>query len=80
MIILEANILELRESIGEKTVTATTEQALALSNMDSMLVTADTSHVDKSWLKAQAYENMNAMLVTVDTSHFDRSWLKAEAI
>ena len=46
--------------------------------MYAMLVTVDTSHFDRSWLKLEALSNMPAMLVTADTSHFDRSWLKAE--
>ena len=44
-----------------------------------MLVTAETSHFDKSWLKADAPENMNPIFKTAATSHFDRSWLKADA-
>ena len=44
-----------------------------------MSLTADTSHFDRSWLKAEAPLNMSAMSVTADTSHFDRSWLKSEA-
>ena len=51
----------------------------ASENINFMLVTADTSHLDRSWLKADAYENMLPMLVAADTSHFDRSWLKADA-
>ena len=47
--------------------------------MPPMLVTADTSHLDRSWLKADAYENMFPMLVAADTSHFERSWLKSDA-
>ena len=34
-----------------------------------MLVTADTSHADMSWLKDCAYANIPYMLVTADTSH-----------
>ena len=34
-----------------------------------MLVTADTSHADKSWLKECALSNISYMLVTADTSH-----------
>ena len=44
-----------------------------------MLLTAYTSHFDRSLLKAVARENMYDILVTADTSHFDRSWLKADA-
>ena len=44
-----------------------------------MLVTAETSQSDRSWLKARARLNISAILVTADTSHFDRSWLKSEA-
>ena len=47
--------------------------------MAPVSVTADTSHFDRSWLKADAAENMYLMLVTADTSHCDRSWLKADA-
>ena len=36
--------------------------------MYSMLVTADTSHFERSWLKADAPKNMSCMLVTADTS------------
>jgi hypothetical protein len=46
--------------------------------MPPMSVTADTSNVDRSWLKADTPKNMDRMLVTADTSHFDRSWLKAD--
>ena len=48
-------------------------------NMNRIPVTADTSHFDRSWLKADASENICAMLMTADTPHFDRSWLKANA-
>ena len=44
-----------------------------------MLVTADKSHFDTSWLKANASENIDAMLVTADTSHLDISWLNLSA-
>ena len=50
----------------------------APANINPMSVTADTSHVDRSWLKLDAPENMYRMSVTADTSHFDRSWLKAD--
>ena len=43
-------------------------------------MTPDTSHFDRSWLKAEAPWNMAPMSVTADTSHFDRSWLKADAL
>ena len=48
-------------------------------NMTPMSVTADMSHFDRSWSKADAPENMDHMLVTADTSHFDRSALNAGA-
>ena len=41
-----------------------------------MLVTDDTSHVDRFWLKDWVLVNIAYMLVTADTSHADRSWLK----
>ena len=34
-----------------------------------MLVTADTSHADRSWLKDWAPQNIELMSVTADTSH-----------
>ena len=33
-----------------------------------MSVTADTSHFDRSWLKADARKNMSSISVTADTS------------
>ena len=39
-----------------------------------MVVTAETSHLDRSPLNLDARENVLAMLVTADTSHLDRSW------
>ena len=36
--------------------------------MDLMLVTADTSHFDKSWLKADAPMNVALITVTAETS------------
>ena len=47
--------------------------------MEFMLVTLDTSHADRSELKASAPLNMKSMLVTLDTFHADRSELKALA-
>jgi len=44
-----------------------------------MSVTAETSHAERSWLKAEAPMNMKPMSVTAETSHAERSWLKAEA-
>ena len=44
-----------------------------------MLVTADTSHADRSWLKDCTLQNIPCMSVTADTSHADRSWLKDSA-
>ena len=37
--------------------------------MSVMLVTADTSHFDRSWLKYCARKNILLMSVTADTSH-----------
>ena len=45
-------------------------------NIPHMLVTDDTSHADRSWLKDCALLNIPAMLVTAETSHAERSWLK----
>jgi len=44
-----------------------------------MVVTAETSHEERSWLKAGALKNMNLMMVTAKTFHFERSWLKLVA-
>ena len=52
---------------------------LAPLNIDCMLMTWDTSHLDRSWLKASAKLNIECMLMTWDTSHLDRSWLKDSA-
>ena len=41
-----------------------------------MLVTADTSHNDRSWLKECALANIPYMLVTADTSQGEMLWLK----
>ena len=41
-----------------------------------MSVTAETSHADKSWLKACALKNIECISVTAETSHADKSWLK----
>ena len=49
---------------------------VALWNIMDMSVTVETSHADRSWLKARAPLNIIRMLVTRDTSHADRSWLK----
>jgi len=39
-------------------------------------MTADTSHAERSRLKALALSNIPHMLVTAETSHADMSWLK----
>ena len=44
--------------------------------MPYMSVTADTSHVDRSWLNDNTRQNIRLMSVTANTSHADRSWLK----
>jgi len=44
-----------------------------------MVVTADTSHAERSWLKALAPANTPYMLVTAETFHAEISWLKAGA-
>ena len=44
-----------------------------------MLVTADTSHFDRSWLKTDAPENVATISVVRDTSHFEISKLKSTA-
>ena len=46
--------------------------------MDAMLFTAETSHFDRSALKADVPKNMDIMLVTADTSHFERSALNSD--
>jgi len=47
--------------------------------MPRISVTAETSHAERSWLKAEAKVNMYHILVTAETSHAERSWLKAVA-
>ena len=47
--------------------------------MKPISVTAETSHAERSWLKAVAKQNMYPISVTAETSHAERSWLKAEA-
>jgi len=44
-----------------------------------MVVTAETSHEERSWLKVPAKRNMPFIEVTAETSHAERSWLKSEA-
>ena len=44
--------------------------------MQLIPVTDDTSHADRSWLKAIVPANILLISVTDDTSHADRSWLK----
>ena len=51
----------------------------ASSNMPSILVAADTSHVEMSWSKEEAPLNMERMVVTADVSHDEMSWSKEEA-
>ena len=45
--------------------------------MQFMFVTLDTSHFERSALKAWQPANMPPMLVTRETSHLERSALKA---
>ena len=42
--------------------------------MYDMSMTADTSHLDRSWSKMGVLENMAAMSVTADTFHFEMSY------
>ena len=49
------------------------ENDFALVNMKSMMVTLDTSHLERSPLKDEAELNMPRMVVTFDTAHLDRS-------
>ena len=51
----------------------------ARPNMESMLATLDTSHLERSWSNDLAAKNMEPMSFTLDTSHFDISALKEEA-
>ena len=44
-------------------------------NIRSMVVTLDTSHLDRSPLNDDARLNIESMVVTLDTSHLDRSLL-----
>ena len=46
---------------------------VAARNMEDMSFTLDTSHFDRSPLKASANENISDMVVTLDTSHLERS-------
>ena len=45
----------------------------AFMNMQSILVTLDTSHFEMSALKDRARKNMSDMSSTLDTSHFEMS-------
>ena len=54
-------------------------KALALLNIDSMLVTAAVSQLLMSWLKEVASLNMPLMLVTAAVFHLLMSWLKEVA-
>ena len=49
-------------------------------NIDSMLVTLDTSHFERSALKDVVDKNMPPMSNTLDTSHFERSPLNDGAL
>ena len=53
----------------------------AFKNIWSMLVTPETSHLERSPLKdvLESMLNMNAMLVTLDTPHLERSPLNDAA-
>ena len=46
---------------------------LACANINCILTTWDTSHLDRSWLKDFAALNIAVNSVTRDTSHLDRS-------
>ena len=52
---------------------------IASQNMESMLVTLDTSHFDISLLNVEAPWNMPRMFRTHDTPHLDMSLLNVEA-
>ena len=54
--------------------------ASALKNIESMLVTLDTSHFERSLLNDDAEWNVQRMSVTLDTSHFERSPLNDLAL
>ena len=47
--------------------------------MDSMVVTLDTSHPERSLLNDDAEWNMESMLATLDTSHLEISLLNDDA-
>ena len=51
----------------------------APEKISSMLVTLDTSHLERSLLNSDAAANMPAMLVTLDTSHLEMSPLNDAA-
>merc|ERR1719174_636395 len=51
----------------------------APENMNNMLVTLDTSHLEMSPLNDDANRNMDPIVVTLDTSHFEMSPEKAFA-
>ena len=55
------------------------ENEEAPSNMVSMLISLDTSHLDMSMLNDDAEANMPLMSITLDTSHFDMSPLNDDA-
>ena len=52
---------------------------IASQNIESMVVTLDTSHFDMSTLNAGAFINMHCMLVTLETSHREMSVLNDDA-
>jgi len=47
----------------------------ACLNVPYMLVTEETSQVDKTWLKTGTRKNISLMLFKEGTSHSDKSWL-----
>merc|ERR1719201_2903730 len=56
------------------------EKDFAPWNMESILVTLDTSHLERSALNDEAPLNMESILVTLDTTHLEMSPLNDAAL
>ena len=48
-------------------------------NIESISVTPETSHPERSWLKAEAELNMKYIVTAAETSQPPIGWLNAEA-
>ena len=63
--------------VGVQGLCASSVMASAPVHMLSLLVTAITSQLEMSWLKALASQNMLSMSVTAEVFQLEMSWLKA---